>query len=448
MNTLIIKRLLISLFCLGMMAALSAEDMLNMHFDHSRFLDAQGNTIVLLDYQIPYRSLIFLSHSGAYFAEVEVLLEIANQDSVLYSRTVTDKIGISSKYDAFSQQKSYLNRLSFPVEAEDYRVSFSAIDLNSELAFHWEFEVSPLPKGSRISDLELNSRVYADSSAYLQKFRRGDLVYEPAPSIILDRQYHEYAHLYLELYTPLDELEEPQLLMLSLEQDGQLVMDEYMDTTVSGGTQAITLKVPLIDLEAGKYQGTVSLQAGDILESRDFEFVLSEDSETMLSLFPDPDEEYKLMRYFMTSRALSSWDTMSADAKRRYITNFWRNMALSTQMSEQGILDLIHERIEYTNRYYSSQIPGWMSDMGRIYIRNGAPSDLEKGETSDDTRFVRKDYQVWKYRGGRKPVYVFLDQQMNNNFRLIYVTNDDMETSNPDWLRLIGMSFDESLLRN
>ncbi|MDY0128056.1 MAG: GWxTD domain-containing protein, partial [Candidatus Cloacimonadaceae bacterium] len=202
------------------------------------------------------------------------------------------------------------------------------------------------------------------------------------------------------------------------------------------------------DLEAGKYQGTVSLQAGDILQSRDFEFVLSEDKETMLSLFLDPDDEYRLMRYFMTSRALSNWDSLTIEAKRRYITNFWRNMALSTQNSEQGIMDLVHERIEHANRHYSSQIPGWMSDMGRIYIRNGAPAEIEKDQTSDDTRFVRKDYQIWKYRSGNRPVYVFIDQQMNNNFRLIYVLNDDMEISNPDWLGLIGRNFDESLLRN
>ncbi|MCB5254453.1 MAG: hypothetical protein LHW58_02300, partial [Candidatus Cloacimonetes bacterium] len=71
-----------------------------------------------------------------------------------------------------------------------------------------------------------------------------------------------------------------------------------------------------------------------------------------------------------------------------------------------------------------------------------------KDQTSDDTRFVRKDYQIWKYRSGNRPVYVFIDQQMNNNFRLIYVLNDDMEISNPDWLGLIGRNFDESLLRN
>ncbi|MFA7025445.1 MAG: GWxTD domain-containing protein, partial [Candidatus Cloacimonadaceae bacterium] len=213
-------------------------------------------------------------------------------------------------------------------------------------------------------------------------------------------------------------------------------------------TQAIALKIPLTDLKAGKYQGTISLQAGEILQSRDFEFVLSEDTETMLSLFPDPDDEFKLMRYFMTSRALSNWESLNTESKRRYITNFWKNMALSTRLSEQGILDLVHERVEHANRYYSSQKPGWNSDMGRIYIRSGAPAEIEKGQTSDDTRFVRKDYQIWKYRSGDRPVYVFLDQQMSNNFRLIYVSNDDMEISNPDWLRLIGRDFDESLLRN
>jgi GWxTD domain-containing protein len=448
MNTSIFKLLLCLSLFLGMSLGVSAQEKLNMHLDYNRFLDHEGNTILLIDYQIPYRSLIFLAHSGAYFAEVEVEIQIANQDSLIYARNVTDNIGISSKYDASSNNKSYLNRITLLMNEPWYQVSFSAQDLNSGSVFDWEFEVRSLPPDTRISDLELNGRVYADSSAVLQKFRRQQMVYEPIPSIIFNRSYLEYAHLYLELYTPEEELGRSQLLMLSLERDQELILDEYIDTTPNQSSESIALKVPLADLKAGKYQGSVSLQADDTLQSRSFEFVLSDEAETMYSLFPDPDDEYTLMRYFMASRAPSNWTAMNEESKRQHINNFWRSMALSTRMDVNDIMDLVHERIEYANKNFSSLKPGWTSDMGRIYIRNGAPADIESGTTSDETRFVRKDYQIWKYQSGNRPVYVFIDQQMNNNFRLIYVTNDDMEITNPDWLRFLGTDFDESLLRN
>jgi len=37
---------------------------------------------------------------------------------------------------------------------------------------------------------------------------------------------------------------------------------------------------------------------------------------------------------------------------------------------------------------------------------------------------------------------------MNGNFRLIYAENDDLESSNPDWMRYVGSDFDTSLLDN
>ncbi len=421
---------------------------LNMHLDYNRFLDQDDQSILFIDYQIPYRSLLFLAHSRAYFAEVDVRIQVANRDSVILTQSVTDNIGISSKHDASSEIKSYLNRISFLLEEDYYQITFTAEDINSQKVFDWQFETGRLPTDALLSDLELNSRVYADSSAYLAKFRRQGSVYEPIPSILLRRNYHEYAHIYVEIYTAMEGLAESQMINLSLEQAGDLVMDEYLDMVRQKSHESLSLKIPLADLKAGKYQGRLALQAGERLEHRDFEFVLSEEIETQLSLFNHPDEEYSLMRYFMASRAHANWEALDYEEKRRMITNFWHSMALSTRMSEADIMDLIHERIEHANRFYSHLKPGWATDRGRVYIRNGAPDDIEKGSSSDEGRFVRKDYQIWKYHSGDRPVYIFIDIQMNNNYRLIYVSGDDMELSNPDWMRYLGGDFDMSLLRN
>jgi GWxTD domain-containing protein len=426
----------------------AAQERLHMHIDYSRFLGTDKNTVLLLDYQIPYRSLIFIAKNNAYFAEVDVEVQISNQDSVVYTQSITDNIGISSKHDALSTQKSYLNRMSFMLDPHSYTLSFKAVDVNSNKSFIYSFEIDALPTDTRISDVELNSRVYADSSSFLQKFRRNGKVFESLPSIILNREYHDNAHIYFEIYTPEEEMGMAQLLILSLEHKDELVMDEYMDIVPHNPSEGISLKIPLEDLKAGIYEGTISLQAGESTISRSFDFVISEEVELMLSLFPDTEDEYGLMRYFMASKLPSNWDAMNEEAKRRHITNFWKTMATSTGMSEQNVIDLVHERVDHANTYYSSLKPGWTSDMGRIYIRNGAPSDIEKGTSSDESRFVRKDYQIWKYSSGNRAVYVFIDIQMNNNYRLIYVSGDDMEVSNPDWLRFLGEDFDTSLLRN
>lgn len=443
-----IKKLwLLAVFAV-LVIALPAVDKLNMHVDYNRFLDQQGNTVLLLDYQAVYRNLMFLAQSGGYFAQLEVQVSLADQDSVLFEQSIQDNIGISNKYDASSQRKSYLNRLMFSLTVPSAVLSFTARDINSEAEFFWQNTVDILPVQSRISDIELNSHVFPDSSSYMQKFQRNKTVYEPIPSVLLSKNYSDYAYLYMELYSHPEDIGSTYLLNLSLEKDGEFVLDEYLDNVFQKQRDAISLKIPLADLEAGKYMGTVTLQTGETLESRDFEFVLSVDIEQRYRLFEDPDEEYALMRYFMPGNLPANWDAINNETKTRHINNFWQNMAVSARMSEDEIMKLVDERVKYANQHFSSLKAGWASDMGRIYIRSGAPADIEKGTSSDETRFVRKDWQIWKYNSGNMPVYLFIDIQMNNNYRLIYVKGDDMENSNPDWQRYVGSGFDSSLLRD
>ncbi len=64
-------------------------------------------------------------------------------------------------------------------------------------------------------------------------------------------------------------------------------------------------------------------------------------------------------------------------------------MAFSTNRSVQSIMDLV-KRIDYANRNFTHFKQGWTSDMGRIYIRNGPPDDIQRDTSSDESRFCEK----------------------------------------------------------
>ena len=298
-----------------------------------------------------------------------------------------------------------------------------------------------------LSDVELNSEVRPDTSQYLVKFKRNNVLYHSEPSILFNKSTNDYIYLYLEIYN-WNSTSESCLLNLSLEKDSLVVMDEYIDFQPGPGSESINLKIPLKDLNPGFYNGTIVLQSAERTEERNIEFAVIEEKEEEFFLFANPDEEYELMRIFLGNKIPSDWGKMNQDTKRRYITQFWRDMAFSTNRSVQSIMDLVQKRIDYANRNFTHFKQGWTSDMGRIYIRNGPPDDIQRDTSSDESRFVRKDYQIWKYASGKKPVYMFIDIQMNGNYRLIYVENDDLEASNPDWMRYVGSDFDTSKLDN
>ncbi len=424
-----------------------ALDNLNMHVRTQRFLDSEKNTIIHVDYQIPYNNLVFLAHKGGYFAEVDVVVEVVEQDSVVFSQAIRDNIGISNKDDARSA-KTYLNRASFNLSGKAYEFRFRATDLNSQRIFAWSFPAEPLPPESLLSDLELCSAVRPDSSSYLGKFHRGNTLYKTQPSLIFDKTESDFVNLFFEVYTREAQRNESSLLVLTVEQDSVIVSDDYLDFNPDGDIDRITLKIPLSELKPGKYSGSLMLQLGEQSAERDFDFFVTEPKQENYSIFPNPDDDFQLLRYFIAGGLTTDWKNYDEPTKRRYVSQTWKYWAQSNNMNTQMMLDRISERVDYANRFFGHFEPGWTTDRGRIHIRNGKPDEITSDTSSDETRFVRKDYQIWKYSSGINAVYLFVDLQLNGNYKLLYVSNDDRENTNPDYLRYLGEDFDTSLLDN
>ena len=111
-------------FCL-----LYGSEKLNMYLDYNRFLDKNKNTILLVDYQVPYNNLAFIAKNNGYFAELQVAVKIVDGDSVLAHHEINDIIGVKNKADTGSKQKSYLNRLSFVMDKPFYTLQFVSINV-------------------------------------------------------------------------------------------------------------------------------------------------------------------------------------------------------------------------------------------------------------------------------------------------------------------------------
>lgn len=437
--------LLLAIFICG--SLLFAAGKLNMHVSSQRFMNTEKKTLIHIDYQIPYNNLVFLAHKGGYFAEVDVTVQVAEGDSVIFSQSIRDNIGISNKEDARSN-KTYLNRVSFLLNDQPYEFRIDATDINSESEFSYSFTASRINADALVSDLELCSVVRPDSSAYLEKFRRGNILYQTQPSLIFDKTAYDFISLYFEVYTDEAERSESGLILMEVEKDSVIVTDDYIDFSPLRDIDGLTLKIPISDLAPGKYEGSLELQIGERSEMKDFTFFVTEQKQPLYFVFPNPDEDFQLLRYFLGSSLTTSWKNYDYETKRRYVSQSWKSWAQANAMSTESMLDTVHERVDYANKYYGHFDPGWTSDRGRIHIRNGKPDEIYSDTSSDETRYVRKDYQIWKYRGKLNAVYLFVDMQMSGNYKLVYVNNDERETSNPDYLKYLGDDFDTSLLEN
>ncbi len=119
------------------------------------------------------------------------------------------------------------------------------------------------------------------------------------------------------------------------------------------------------------------------------------------------------------------------DEKEQFIEQFWyrRDPDLTTSANEYK--EEHYRRIAYSNDRFTSGLPGWMMDRGRVYIVNGPPDGVESNPTGGlYSRPVHEGggststypFEVWRYRYlegiGTDVEVEFVDPTRSGEYRL------------------------------
>ena len=84
------------------------------------------------------------------------------------------------------------------------------------------------------------------------------------------------------------------------------------------------------------------------------------------------------VRYIITKEEERAFKALQTDEEREnFIENFWRRRDPNPDTEENEYREEYYERIAYANEHYTSGIPGWRTDRGRIYIAWGKPDSIE-----------------------------------------------------------------------
>ena len=86
----------------------------------------------------------------------------------------------------------------------------------------------------------------------------------------------------------------------------------------------------------------------------------------------------KDVAYVITEEERKAFKKLATDDEReRFIEEFWRRRDPDPDTDENEFKEEYYERIAYANEHFSSGIPGWKSDRGRIWIMYGKPHERE-----------------------------------------------------------------------
>ena len=291
--------------------------------------------------------------------------------------------------------------------------------------------------------------VSADSEVGAGEVRRGSLAMRTAPTPRFSPADSTLAY-YAEVYPgPTDTLE-GQLSVAVVGAQGRSVVatpPRPVRFPRAGGVTDGSLD--LAGLAPGAYRFEVRVRLGDstVVGSAPFEMTAAEavaaapaqaagdvfDRANELQL----DSMYAPMVYLLEPGEQGVYDQLSVDGKRRFLREAWakRDPAHGAGGVNTAMVRF-YRAVDFANRAFreggAGQVPGWRTDRGRVYLRNGQWDEILRRPVASPA-----PYEVWKYTRGRQRYYVFQDESGMGVYRLI-MTNDRQEVGMQNWGSLLG----------
>ncbi|MBN1949335.1 MAG: hypothetical protein JW784_06295, partial [Candidatus Cloacimonetes bacterium] len=171
---------------------------LAMSIDENRFLDENGNTILEINYEIPYKSLFFTPIDYGFAADVLVNISLLRDSVTVYQQDFTNRIVLTNQELTLSEG-SFLDKIILTLSQSGFVISLMFSEQVNNQQKMWEYNFQPLSEDTMLSDLEFLENILPDSTVSKPKFNRNGKYYQVNPDhIFMIPEFSEF-FLYFEL---------------------------------------------------------------------------------------------------------------------------------------------------------------------------------------------------------------------------------------------------------
>jgi GWxTD domain-containing protein len=340
-----------------------------------------------------------------------------------------------------------------------YRLDVSVQDSVSGKRQSSSLDLRALSDTSVASDLliapKMRLAVAEDTVPNPGEFRAGNSLVVAAARVILTPLQAKVFYL-LEAYG--DKARTGSLSVVVKDSTGTVVTKTpEVPANVAAGGSVLQGQLDLTGLPPGNYTMMATLKLADRTVERSAEFTMAGLAATLArdtaqrAVMRATDEGYFAemgtedlnkaeapLIYVAEPHELSVWsDKLSVEAKRRFLTEFWRKRDPTPGTSRNERREQFYAAIDYANKTYReggrNPMSGWRSDRGRIFIRNGAPDAVLRR----DREGRAPPYEVWSYAKGKGAYYIFADRSGFGAFTML-TSNDLKEPGEPAWQSVLG----------
>jgi GWxTD domain-containing protein len=141
---------------------------------------------------------------------------------------------------------------------------------------------------------------------------------------------------------------------------------------------------------------------------------------------------YDQIKFLATDYENEVWDEcQTLGARQRFLFTYWTTRNTDTTQPYNVALEEFRRKIDYANKHfkYGLMKEGWRTDRGRVYIKYGPATRIERFVQEGD----KPAYEKWFYdeiQGGVE--FVFIDFRSNGYYRLVH-SSAEGEMYNYNW---------------
>jgi TonB family protein len=125
--------------------------------------------------------------------------------------------------------------------------------------------------------------------------------------------------------------------------------------------------------------------------------------------------------YIITDQERAAFQKLTTDEEREhFIAQFWQQRDPTPETEENEFKEEHYRRIAYANEHFAAtNLPGWQTDRGRIYILYGPPDEIESHPSGQGGS---APFEEWLYNHlegvGDRVIFSFTDTLKNGEYRL------------------------------
>ncbi len=397
------------------------------------------------------KQLKFVEDGAAFRAGFTSTVSIRKGDSTLINhRWSADNIAHHN--DEIRLGQLLFTQAQFQIPSGNYELIVQVEDENSKaiLAKSATLSITPFTTGIlALSDLEFSSMISKDSSA--SSFNKNNFKVVPNPSALYGTGM-PMVYTYTEVYNlgfPSDSTYE--VIYRVLDGSGRVMKSSPAKRRPILGNSLVEVNaINIATLRSGSYtlearitdhhSGQQAIATRRFFVYREEDMAVSEsqssgsgaivESYRTFSL-AELDEEFAAARYIASEEEKKIFGSLNEDAKRDFLVRFWTRRDQSPETARNEFRENYLARVEHANKNFSGLRNGWKTDMGRILLIYGFPSEIERFPSQGESRA----YQVWKYfeiEGGVE--FDFVDVKGWGNYELVNSTARN-ELQDFDWQR-------------